>query len=203
MREDKLWRVYGWRNIHTDEWYVGCTSRFMGDRAGNNLIQYLHNCPKFSEAIKEYGSDAFEQNILRLCTTKEEAIYWEQYWVKKLDSMEHGYNINLGTISVGHAQHLWTDEERQRARERAIITDPRENEKWKQLVEEGIIPSSKAVRGVNLETGEVVEFDSKSDAARFIEPSCSFSRRKAILAGINRNIRGLKFSAYGFKWERV
>ena len=196
-----LYRIYGWRNIHTDEWYVGKTTRFIEDRAGKNLIQYRHNCPKFNKAIKEYGAESFEQNILRLCTTREDAIYWEQYWIRKLDSIEHGYNINLGTIATTPHIHIWTEEERQKAREYSLANDSRDNEIWKRKMEEKVIPLMKPVKMIDKETGEVIKtFESKSDAARFVAPDADIKKRNEICSGINRVIRGLQLSAYGFKW---
>lgn len=200
----KLYRIYGWRNIHTDEWYVGCTSRFIEDRAGKNGVYYFC-CPKFAEAIKKYGWDSFEQNILRLCTTKKDAIYWEQYWIKELNSIECGYNINKGTIPTHSVTpHLWTEEERQKAREYSLANDPRDNEIWKKKMKEKVFPTMRPVKMIDKETGEVIRvFESKGEAARFIDPFGSNSKRKEIVAGINRTIRGIKLSAYGFKWESV
>lgn len=206
MKMNELWRIYGWRNIHTDEWYVGCTSRPMEERAGKNLIQYLHNCPKFAEAIKKYGPGAFEQNILRLCTTKEDAIYWEQYWIKKLNSIEHGYNINRGTIPTHPVTpHLWTEEERQIAREKALlnvyISDPRENEIWRQKYEAGLIPHEKPIRAISLEDGNVIDFPSQVAGARYLS-SLKGKHWRDYYKGIKNAIRR-SGTSQGFKWEAV
>ena len=199
----KLYRIYGWRNIHTDEWYVGKTSRFIEDRAGKNLIQYRHNCPKFSKAIKEYGPESFEQNILRLCTTREDAICWEQYWIKKLDSIEHGYNVNLGTIVTTPHIHIWTEEERQKAREYSLANDPRDNEIWKKKMEEKVFPAMKPVKMIDKETGEVIRtFESQNDAARYIQSLGNDVKKEGIVAGIKSCISGRFKSSYGFGWER-
>lgn len=90
-----LIRVYGWRNIHTDEWYIGQTSQPMKYRSKGSGQGYKSNT-KFWEAIQKYGWESFEQNILRLCTSKEEADYWEKYFIQKYDSVGHGYNMALG-----------------------------------------------------------------------------------------------------------
>ena len=92
-------KVYGWRNIHTDEWYVGQTSQLLKYRAGKNGSGYRESS-KFDMAIKEWGWPSFEENILRLCTSREEADYWEKYYIEKYNSIEKGYNIAQGGFKI-------------------------------------------------------------------------------------------------------
>lgn len=92
-------KVYGWRNIHTDEWYIGQTSKRLKYRAGKDGSGYISS-PKFDIAIKEWGWPSFEENILRLCTTREDADLWEKYYIQKYNSIERGYNIAQGGFKV-------------------------------------------------------------------------------------------------------
>ena len=109
---NKLIKVYGWRNIHTDEWYIGQTSQTMKRRIHSGY----ESCKKFYEAINEWGWPSFEENILRLCTSREEADYWEKYYIEKYNSIEKGYNISHG-VHDGNG-HIWTEEERQERSDR-------------------------------------------------------------------------------------
>lgn len=112
----KLIKVYGWRNIHTDEWYIGQTSRLLKYRALSNGGGYKRNT-KFGIAIQEYGWDSFEENILRLCTSQEEADYWEQYFIKKYDSIENGYNTFIGGTSSGSLGYRFSEESKRKKSE--------------------------------------------------------------------------------------
>lgn len=92
----ELWRAYGWRNIYTNKWYVGKTKKFLQHRAGKNLSGYRKSTV-FNEAIKEYGPDAFEENILGLYLTEEEAMEAERRFIKEKNSIyPNGYNLEGG-----------------------------------------------------------------------------------------------------------
>lgn len=94
-----LIRVYGWRNIHTDEWYIGRTSLPMKIRSKKDLSGYM-SCRIFYKAIEEYGPNAFEENILGLYLTQEEADEAERRFIKEKNSLyPNGYNLETGGIS--------------------------------------------------------------------------------------------------------
>ena len=50
---------------------------------------------KFYSALRKYGLDAFEIEILELCST-EELDKKENFYINKYDSFHHGYNSTLG-----------------------------------------------------------------------------------------------------------
>lgn len=89
-----LWRIYRYRNVLTDESYIGQTTKNVNERAKNG--KGYSKGTKFRDAIDTYGWDTFEQSILRLCTTQEDADYWEKYFIDKYDAINNGYNIRLG-----------------------------------------------------------------------------------------------------------
>lgn len=96
--EEHLWRVYRYRNVLTDESYVGQTTHNVNERAKNG--KGYKEGTKFREAIDKYGWDTFEQSILRLCTTQEDADYWEKYFIDKFDAINNGYNTQSGGSGV-------------------------------------------------------------------------------------------------------
>lgn len=91
----KLWRIYGYRSPE-NKWYIGQTIQNVNRRAksGAGYLVYLN---PFAEAIMKYGWDNMEQNILRLCTSQEEANYWEKFYIDQYNSVyPNGYNIQEG-----------------------------------------------------------------------------------------------------------
>lgn len=91
---EHLWRIYRYRNVLTDENYIGQTTKNVNDRAGNGYG--YRKGSKFRTAIDRYGWDNFEQSILRLCISQEDANYWEKYFIDKFDSINNGYNSQDG-----------------------------------------------------------------------------------------------------------
>lgn len=80
--------------------YVGQTCQSIARRAENGHGYTKNNNSVFGRAIQKYGFDFFDVEILKdNLETKEEADYWEQYYIEKLDTLVkngHGYNIVLG-----------------------------------------------------------------------------------------------------------
>lgn len=54
--------------------------------------------PLLWDAIQEFGWDNFDHNILKTDLTKEEADYWERYYIKQYNSTDNkfGYNMRKG-----------------------------------------------------------------------------------------------------------
>lgn len=103
-RDDNKWTVY----IHIvpkelsgydwDKYYVGITSRKVERRWGKNGSRYDDRHPYFRNAIKKYGWDNIQHNIVCENLTYNEAIDMEKLLIKKLKSNDkiHGYNMTKG-----------------------------------------------------------------------------------------------------------
>ena len=81
--------------------YVGCTSRSLEERAGNNGCEYKSQ-PEFYKAIQELGWSNFKSAILFETTDLNEAHFAEKYYIHCFDSTnpEHGFNkSNAGYIT--------------------------------------------------------------------------------------------------------
>lgn len=52
----------------------------------------------FSNAIRKYGSDAFDHEILEICHSPKEGLEREKHWIEKFKSITHlnGYNLTNG-----------------------------------------------------------------------------------------------------------
>lgn len=95
----ELYRVYEWRSPEHKS-YIGYTGLPMNKRScGQNGWGYLQmEGTPIAEAVKKFSFENMEQNILRLCITKEEAQFYERYYILMKDTLyPNGYNTNFGT----------------------------------------------------------------------------------------------------------
>ena len=90
--------------------YVGLTSMKPEERWSNG--SGYHKGTHFRNAIDKYGWDNFEHKIIKENLTKEEASYWEQYYISFYNSMDrqYGYNMSSGGEHGGHSQTSETRE---------------------------------------------------------------------------------------------
>ena len=92
--------------------YVGQTRGSLKQRAGSNGHRYKH-CPKFYNAIQKYGWDSFEHIVVATGLTIDEANQLEDKLIKEYNSINNGFNINLGGRN-----HTYTEEQRKAMSER-------------------------------------------------------------------------------------
>ena len=81
--------------------YVGQTCN-INKRFGSNGINYI-GCKRFYNAIKKYGWDNFEHQVISTNLTKEEADFQEMFYISayNLTDDKYGYNITDGGAGVG------------------------------------------------------------------------------------------------------
>lgn len=90
-----IWRIYKYTNTITGQSYIGQTTMNVNERAKKGKC--YHRGTPFREAIDKYGFDTFEQSILRLCTSQEEADQYEQIFIDKYNTIyPNGYNLESG-----------------------------------------------------------------------------------------------------------
>lgn len=132
-----MYIVYKYTNKINGKIYIGQTSFTLEQRAGKDGSNY-HGSTYFYSAIQKYGWNNFESTILKDGLIKEEADYWEMYFIKQFDAQDSkiGYNIAAGGSSGPVAestrkkisekakeryqdptknpmyQHFWTEEQR-------------------------------------------------------------------------------------------
>lgn len=93
----KTWTVYIRRNKINNKVYIGVTVKTPKQRAGQNGKWYLQNPKnKFARAIKKYGWDAFETNIIATGLNEKTALAYERFWIAVFDSYKNGYNSTPG-----------------------------------------------------------------------------------------------------------
>lgn len=104
---DKSYSVYVHVNKTNNKRYFGLTSMNPKDRWKNG--KGYQRSPHFRSAIEKYGWDNFEHIILKDNLSKEEASFWERYYISLYNTTDsrYGYNISRGGERGGHLQ---TDE---------------------------------------------------------------------------------------------
>lgn len=105
MEENKKWTLYIHTNKVNNKKYVGITSRKTNERWGINGNNYIKDNTYFGNAIKKYGWDSFEHEIVyNACLTEQEAKELEQYYIKSLNTKRpNGYNLTDGGDGInGH-----------------------------------------------------------------------------------------------------
>ena len=95
--ESGIYRVY---TIFNNACYIGQAKDIYRRFNSHHIHDYKNennSCynTKFYSALRKYGLDAFEIEILELCPT-EELDKKENFYINKYDSFHHGYNSTLG-----------------------------------------------------------------------------------------------------------
>ncbi len=80
--------IYKTINLINGKFYIGKDSKNNPDYFGSGII--------LKKAIKKYGKENFKKEILEYCNSEKELDQKEIFWIKKLNSIENGYNIALG-----------------------------------------------------------------------------------------------------------
>lgn len=97
----KEWLVYAHINKANRKTYVGITSQSVQSRWGYKGNGYKDS-PKFYNAIKKYGWDNFDHEIVAEHLTEQEAKNFEKALIKngKLQDDNYGYNMTIGGDGV-------------------------------------------------------------------------------------------------------
>lgn len=101
-KESVIFELYGiiycTRNITNDKRYIGQTTRSLNRRKKEHIGQA--NCGSeyaIHQAIRKYGADNFEWNILDHAHSQEELDEKEKFWIKYYNTFyEGGYNMATG-----------------------------------------------------------------------------------------------------------
>jgi hypothetical protein len=117
--------IYKTTNLTNGKFYVGKDER--------NKPDYLGSGINLQRAIKKYGKENFIKETVEVCSTREELIERERYWIKETKSQEIGYNIADG----GWGGNTYTEETRQRISQefKGREVDPKTIEKTKKTRE--------------------------------------------------------------------
>lgn len=82
--------------------YVGQTTETLKQRFSRHMgYQKDEKDTKFYRAVRKYGKSNFYIELIEEVETLEELNQREEYWIRKLDTVENGYNSYYGGFSNG------------------------------------------------------------------------------------------------------
>lgn len=137
---DKKYYIYKHTNKINGKVYIGQTYQKPERRWQNGLSTYRHN-DHFIRAIKKYGWENFEHEILLENLAEEEMKYWEDFYIEYYDARnpEKGYNIMKGG-QKSPFEELWKNEDfrnkisnQQSLLMKERLKDPKERERLRQI----------------------------------------------------------------------
>ncbi|CAM4061119.1 GIY-YIG nuclease family protein [Gillisia hiemivivida] len=94
---NRLGKIYKAINKITKEVYIGVTFNLLKDRRNDHLQKAKKNVGgKFQQAIRTYGSEAFEWVQIDTANSSNELAEKEKEYVIKYNAKENGYNADSG-----------------------------------------------------------------------------------------------------------
>lgn len=159
----KIGYIYKITNLINGKIYIGQTIKTLEWRWLKHQKDSIGNKyqidTKFARAIRKYGVDNFqieEIEHLENCTRKQ-LTEREHYWVFELHTIENGYNVQDPLVSCGGNTYAGKTEDE--------MLDIKE--KIRQTKLSGKNPNAHAVKCLNIETGEIIHFETAEDAKRY------------------------------------
>ena len=199
--------IYLITNTVNDKKYVGQTITSLNKRWLAHIQESKTNSTRpLYRAINKYGIDNFKIKILEECDSN---ILSEReiYWIKQLDTYHKGYNATTGgdinknirqeikqkissSMSNLERSNEWSNNVSKSLKDKI-----KRGEKWGFLLLKngGGFHARRKVQGINVTTGEIVEFDSITDAAKVVNGK---------VGNISKSIKN-GFIAYGYKWKKL
>lgn len=133
--------------------YVGQTTETLERRFKRHIgYNKNDNDTKFYRAIRKYGAENFKIELLEEANSRKHLDELEEYWIKKLDSINNGYNTALGRIggdTLSKNPNLKNIKDKIRA---AKIG--------------GNNPNSAKIKMINVKTNEVKYYNSMSECQK-------------------------------------
>lgn len=134
MAKQLKWTVYCHIHRESGRRYIGLTKATWRQRWNRHVysakkvggVGYSH----FAAAIRKYGKDAFDHEVLQVCLTLEEANEAEQHWIWTYDTRNplRGFNLTPGGAHTPHpVKNPWDNPEfrvRATAASRKLWSDP-------------------------------------------------------------------------------
>lgn len=105
--------IYKHTNKITGKSYIGLTVKTMEQRWKEHVRDAFSvdkkACPKFHNAIKKYGVDCWEHEILDIEYEEERANHREIFYIRENNSIKKGYNIHSGGgMTTGTRHHRFS-----------------------------------------------------------------------------------------------
>lgn len=89
--------IYKTTNLINGKFYVG--------KDAKNNPNYLGSGKALKHAIDKYGKENFKKEILEVCSSLDELVEREKFWINELNALTEGYNMTEG----GAGGDTWTN----------------------------------------------------------------------------------------------
>jgi group I intron endonuclease len=148
--------IYKITNTINNKVYIGQTIRPIKDRFNRHISDSLNNIidTHFARAIRKYGADKFDIELIDNATDQNELTLKEQYWIRYYNSnnSKYGYNETDALYKCGGNTYQGkTPEEMENI-----------SKKLSKSKSGGLNPKSRKVKCFNVNTKEEIIFDSFS-----------------------------------------
>jgi group I intron endonuclease len=88
--------IYKITNAINNKIYIGQTIQSINKRFKNHLFACYHEKMPLHRAIRKYGKDKFNIEIIDFAMNSEELNKKEIFYIEKLNTIKNGYNVDLG-----------------------------------------------------------------------------------------------------------
>ena len=177
--------IYKITNKINGKVYIGQSIRPVEYRFHRHINDAMHNIldTHFARAIRKYGPDQWQLEVIDTATTQDELNQKEQYWIRYYNSVEEGYN-ETDAISKcgGNTYHSKTEEEME------VIKN-----KIRQTKLGAKNPMARRIRRIDITTGETQIFDTIISCAQ----ACGIKGGKT---SITTRLNGQVKSPYKNTW---
>lgn len=107
----KFGYIYKITNLINGKIYIGKRQSATFDS------HYWGSGTHITRAIKKYGKENFDREIIEWCQSLEEIVSREMYWIAKLDAQNPDVGYNLSKGGLGSAGCTWSEESREKLRQ--------------------------------------------------------------------------------------
>ena len=177
--------IYKITNKVNGKVYIGQSIRPIEQRFLRHINDAVNNIldTHFARAIRKYGKENFYIELVETCDNQTELNLREQYWIRKYDSINNGYNETDATSKCGGNTYMSkTESEMNEISEKIIKTKLGSKN-----------PHSRSVKVFNIVTNEEKVFDTVNDCRKFFnEKNHRF---------ITTRVTGLTKSLYKNEWK--
>ena len=183
--EVNIIEIYKITNKINGKVYIGQTIRPVEYRFNRHINDAMHNIlnTHFARAIRKYGPDQWQFEVIDNAETQKELNQKEQYWIRYYNSVEEGYNeTDAITKCGGNTYQSKTEQEMEEIKE-----------KIRQTKLGAKNPMARRIKRINIITNEIDIFDTIISCAQ----ACGINNGKT---SITTRLNGQVKSPYKNTW---